>query len=475
MTHFLVSAAHKSSGKTTISLGLCAAFAARGRIVQPFKKGPDYIDPMWLGRAAGRACHNLDFYTQSHAEISEVYAQASADADVTIVEGNKGLYDGMDPAGSDSTGALADHLGLPVVLVIDTQGITRGVAPLILGYQAFDPSLKIAGVILNKVAGDRHEGKLHAAVGHYTDIPVLGAVHRSRHLQIEERHIGLTPTNEDEEADRRIRQISDHISEHVDLGLLLSITRDLKSEYPKIAPVPTTTTGSLKTSGKVRLGVARDAAFGFYYEADLQALENAGAELVFFDALNDAHLPDVDGLVFSGGFPETRMQALEANTTLRAEIATAIENGMPAYAECGGLMYLAMRITWRGETSQMVGVIGADVVMEDRPVGRGYVRLTETENGLWPRNPSAPEIEIPAHEFHYSRLVNLDPGIRYAYKVKRGTGVDGANDGIVYRNLLASYAHFRDVRDNHWTDRFVNFVHQVKQSNTVTSEKRVNA
>jgi cobyrinic acid a,c-diamide synthase len=474
MTHFLVSAAHKSSGKTTISLGLCAAFTARGRIVQPFKKGPDYIDPMWLGRAAGRPCHNLDFYTQSRDEISGVYGRVSADADVTIVEGNKGLYDGMDPAGSDSTGALASHLGLPVVLVIDTQGITRGVAPLILGYQAFDPDLKIAGVILNKVAGDRHEGKLHAAVGHYTDIPVLGAVHRSRDLQIEERHIGLTPTNEDAEADQRIKRIADHISEHVDLGLLLSITRDLKSDPASVASIRPTTPVSNK-SKRVRLGVARDAAFGFYYEADLQALTNAGADLVYFDTLKDDNLPDVDGLIFSGGFPETQMEKLEANSAMRAQIAMAIENGMPAYAECGGLMYLARQISWRGKTCDMVGVIGADVVMEERPVGRGYVRLNETGDGLWAISGSSPDAEIPAHEFHYSRLENIDPDTCFAYEVKRGMGVDGVNDGIVYRNLLASYAHFRDVEDNQWTRRFVDFVRQIKQSDMKPSEKRANA
>ena len=442
--------------------------------MQPFKKGPDYIDPMWLGRAAGRPCHNLDFYTQSREEIRAVYDQISTGADVTIVEGNKGLFDGMDPAGSDSTAALAQHLGLPVVLVIDTQGITRGVAPLILGYQAFDPELKIAGVILNKVAGDRHEGKLHAAVGHYTDIPVLGAVHRSRNLQIEERHIGLTPTNEDEEADRRIKYIADHVSEHVDLGLLLSITRDLRSETGPVESTPV-----VKISGaaddRVRLGVARDAAFGFYYDADLQALQDAGAELVFFDALNDTHLPDVDGLIFSGGFPETQMQELEANTAMRQQIAAAIEAGMPAYAECGGLMYLARQITWRGETAKMVGVISADVVMEERPVGRGYVRLTDTTDGLWSLNKPADGIEIPAHEFHYSRLENLAPDTRFAYDVKRGTGVDGERDGIVYKNLLASYAHLRDVKENPWTGRFVDFVREVKMTDNKPSEKRANA
>ncbi|HEX5635825.1 MAG TPA: AAA family ATPase, partial [Gammaproteobacteria bacterium] len=197
----LISAAHKSSGKTTISIGLCAALHERGLRVQPFKKGPDYIDPMWLGRAAGRPCHNLDFYTMQRDEITSLLVQQSATADITIIEGNKGLYDGLDLDGSNSNAALANLVQAPVVLVLDARGMTRGIAPLILGYQAFDKNIRIAGVILNQLGGSRHEKKLRSVIEHYTDVQVVGAVYHNDALSIEERHLGLMPSNEDDSAD----------------------------------------------------------------------------------------------------------------------------------------------------------------------------------------------------------------------------------------------------------------------------------
>jgi len=205
----------------------------------------------------------------------------------------------------------------------------------------------------------------------------------------------------------------------------------------------------------VRIGIARDAAFGFYYPGDLDALRSAGAELVSFDALHAEHLPPVDGLFIGGGFPETHMEALAANTSLRRELHDAIEAGLPAYAECGGLMYLARGIEWNGRRAGMVGVIPADIVMHSRPVGRGYVHLRENGHGLWPR-PPAPLIH--AHEFHYSSVENLAPDVEFAYEVERGHGIDGRHDGIVHKNLLASYAHLRDVAGNPWARRFVDFV-----------------
>ncbi|HJP21648.1 MAG TPA: cobyrinate a,c-diamide synthase [Alphaproteobacteria bacterium] len=452
MIAFLVSAAHKSSGKTTIATGLGASLRGRGQTVQTFKKGPDYIDPMWLGRASGRHCRNLDFWTQDEAEIAAHFQSFAAAADVAIVEGSKGLYDGIDPAGGDSTAALARLLGLPVILVIDCQGITRGVAPLILGYQAFEPDLRIAGVILNKVGGERHEGKLHAAVNHHTDVPVLGAVHRNRDLEIVERHIGLVPTNEAEGPDDRIETIAEHVADHVDIDLLLRRAGDV--EIPAVPAAPAA------PASDVRLAVARDAAFGFYYPGDLEALQAAGAEIVAFDSLSDPVLPDCDGLFISGGFPETQMAALEANESLRQSIRAALAGGLPAYAECGGLMYLARSIAWQGETRQMVGAVPADVVMTPRPVGRGYVRLRETGAGPWPQVPISGKADesLPAHEFHYSRLENLDSEIPFAYQVLRGHGIDGQYDGLVVGNLLASYAHLRQVAGNRWADRFVDFV-----------------
>jgi cobyrinic acid a,c-diamide synthase len=450
MNRLFISAAHKSSGKTTVCIGLAAALAARGEVVQPFKKGPDYIDPLWLGLAAGRPCYNLDAYLMGQDEIRAQFAHRMRGATLGLIEGNKGLYDGLDLEGANSNAAMAALLGTPVVLVIDARGMTRGIAPLILGYQAFDPNIRIAGVILNQLGGSRHEAKLRAVIQHYTGVPVLGAVQHDERVTIAERHLGLVPSNEAEAARSRVDGIAAHIAAQVDLDELLAIAR-------QVAPLQ----GGDPTSGvaggaPVRIGIARDAAFGFYYPGDLDALRSAGAELVSFDALHAEHLPAVDGVFIGGGFPEAHMEALAANACLRGELRDAIEAGLPAYAECGGLMYLARGIEWNGRRAGMVGVIPADIVMHRRPVGRGYVHLRETGRSPWRQVPQAPLIH--AHEFHYSSVENLAPDVAFAYEVERGYGIDGRHDGIVHKNLLASFAHLRDVAGHPWARRFVDFV-----------------
>lgn len=460
MSRFLISAAHKSAGKTSVSIGLCAALVRQGLAVEPFKKGPDYIDPMWLGRAAGRPCRNLDFQMQTPDEIWTQFSHRAAGADVALVEGNKGLYDGLDLEGSNSNAALAHLLELPVVLVLDTRGTIRGVAPLLLGYRQFDPRLRFAGVILNFVAGSRHESKLRAVIEHYTDFPVLGALPRDDALAIHERHLGLVPANEAEAVDARVAALADRVMACVDLAALRQ--RCAAAPLPPVPPLPPTAIPGAD-GDPVRIAIARDRAFGFYYPDDLDALAAAGAELVPFDTLHDRTLPAVDGLFIGGGFPETSLQALAANTPLRAALRTAIEGGLPTYAECGGLMYLARRLHWQGQSGDMVGVIPAEVHMEARPVGRGYVRLRETGLGPWPLPPSGGGgASFHAHEFHYSRLAGLPDGLTYAYRVERGYGIDGDHDGLVLHNLLASYAHLRDVAGNHWTRRFVAHVRRCR-------------
>ncbi len=448
MAHVLISAAHKSSGKTTVSIGLCAAVSRRGTVVQPFKKGPDYIDPMWLGQASGRACYNLDFYTMSRAEIGATFAARMAGAELGLIEANKGLYDGLDLDGSNSNAALAVLLQAPVVLVIDARGMTRGVAPLILGYQAFDPQVNIAGIILNKLGGRRHESKLRAVIEHYTDVPVLGAVLHDPVLEIKERHLGLIPSNESAAAARQIGYIADAVADQVDLQRLQAIGATAPVVIPPLAAPAQTHTG-------LRIGIMRDSAFGFYYPGDLDAMRAAGVELVFINALSDPVLPAVDGLFIGGGFPETHLPALHANSGLRSSLRQAIDGGLPVYAECGGLMYLCRRISWRGDSREMVGALPADVVMTDTPKGRGYVRLQGSVQHPWPGMAAT---EIAAHEFHYSTLENLDPGLQFAYAVRRGTGIDGRHDGLIYRNVLASYTHLRDTGLCHWVGHFLDFV-----------------
>ena len=447
MHRLLVSAAHKSSGKTTLSIGLAGALRSRGLAVQTFKKGPDYIDPLWLTAAADRPCRNLDPYLSLPESIVAAFESACGGADVALVEGNKGLYDGMALDGSNSNAALAGLLGLPVVLVLDARGMTRGVAPMILGYQAFDRSIDIAGVILNRIGGARHESKLRAVIEHYTDVPVLGALHESTALRIEERHLGLMPATEAEQAQGLIARLAAAVASSVDVDRLLAACG--KPGSAPLAP------GAAGLAPDLRIGIARDRAFGFYYPEDLESLQRAGAELVFFDTLTDAQLPAVDALFIGGGFPEVLAAELAANQSLRAQIRAKVEAGLPTYAECGGLMYLARSIRWHNVSYPMVGALPADVEMQARPVGRGYVHLAPTAAHPWPGDTPQP---LRAHEFHHSQLVNIDPALRYAYRVQRGHGIDGERDGIVFGNTLASYAHLRSVAGHDWPARFVAFV-----------------
>ncbi|MBL8326920.1 MAG: cobyrinate a,c-diamide synthase [Rubrivivax sp.] len=487
LPRLMISAAHKSSGKTTVALGLAAAWAAEGLAVQPFKKGPDYIDPMWLALASerggtggaggavgavGRPCFNLDPHLSAADAIVARVAASGAGADIALVEGNKGLYDGLALDGSNSNAALATMLGLPVALVLDARGMTRGVAPLVLGYQAFDRNVRIAGVVLNRVGGARHEAKLRAVIEHYTDVPVLGAVAEDARLAMPERHLGLPTCAEREGVRAWVEQAGRIVAGQVDLARL----REIAASAPALTGLLPASPARIGTPAPVRVGIARDRAFGFYYADDLEALRAAGAELVFIDTLHDQALPAaLDGLVIGGGFPETSLDALQANAPLRAALREAIQAGLPTYAECGGLMLLARSITWRGRRAEMVGVIPADAVMHERPVGRGYVELEETASMPWPaadaprQSHDAPG-RVRGHEFHHSSLENLDAAaVSFAYRVTRGHGIDGRQDGLCMHHLLASYSHLRGGAGSRWPQRFVGYVRQCRAAAGVSS------
>jgi len=477
---FMVSAAHKSSGKTTVSLGLSAAFAARGMVLQTFKKGPDYIDPMWLALASGRPCFNLDAYLMGDDAVRESFLSRASSTGLNLVEGNKGLYDGLSLDGSNSNAALARSLGLTVVLVIDARGMTRGIAPLILGYQAFERDIRIGGVILNRLGGSRHEAKLRAVIEHYTDVPVLGAIQNDERLAMNERHLGLVPTAEFGDPVRFVRGVADAIASQVDLNRMEALARSAEafsgeddvvmSGSPaaggamgggvSVRPREIELIPSSQRGNPLRIGIARDRAFCFYYADDLAALEDAGAELITIDTLADTRLPQLDGLFIGGGFPEVHMDALEANASLRHELRHAIEGGLPVYAECGGLMYLSRSLHWKGRVARMVGAIPGDAVMHERPVGRGYVHLQETAAFPWlGRGAQSPGPR--AHEFHYSSLENIDPGVQFGYRVARGHGIDGRHDGLVWGSVFASYAHRHSAGADGWVPRFVAHVGRV--------------
>lgn len=457
MSRIFISAAHKSSGKTTVSIGLCAALDQSGKQVQPFKKGPDYIDPMWLSAAANHPCHNLDFYTMGHQEILDTFGRYQQGTDINVIEGNKGLYDGLDLDGSNSNAALAKLLNVPVILVIDARGVTRGIAPLILGYQAFDNDINIAGVILNQLGGSRHEAKLRQVVEYYTDVPVLGAVHHNKDMIIDERHLGLMPSNEAQQATQQIDLLGKKIREQVDMDVVLATARSA----PRISFPDGQQDQSNPVPADLTIGIARDAAFGFYYPDDIEAFRENGAKLLEIDLINDAVLPEIDGLFIGGGFPETQMELLEKNQAMRTAVKQAIENGLACYAECGGLMYLAKSITWNNKTHAMSGVIQGDVNLHEKPQGRGYIRIKPTEHSLWQTSRTA-DSDVCGHEFHYSSLNNLPSDTIYGYEVKRGTGIDGKHDAIVYKNMMACYAHLRNTQQSPWVKGFVDFVRNCK-------------
>lgn len=451
MSRLIISATHKSSGKTVISTALCALLKTAGLNPRPYKKGPDYIDPKWLAQAAEAPCYNLDFHVQTAEQIRATIARHSPPETFSLIEANKGLYDGVATDGSDSNAALAKLLYSPVIIVVDCEGITRGIAPLLLGYKNFDSQVQIGGVVLNRVGGERHRDKLVSALKEYTDIAVLGSIMKDQRLVLPERHLGLVPANEASDARQFIATVAEIIGGQIDLEAIVQ----LASTAPQLndAATPNRT-----RTADITLGIFRDKAFGFYYPDDLETLEDCGAKLIFIDSLSDTRLAPTDGLIIGGGFPETQAPALERNQALRSEIKQAIENNLPVYAECGGLMYLTRSIQWRGKHFEMCGVLPADTEMSDTPYGRGYVEYTETDAMPWPQLSHSPDVaNYRAHEFHYSRLVNVGQPFTTAYKLTRGAGLGNGADGIVYKNLLASYLHQRSTSGN-WAERFCQFV-----------------
>jgi cobyrinic acid a,c-diamide synthase len=437
MHSFYISAAHKSSGKTTISIALSNILSEKYH-VQTFKKGPDYIDPIWLKFASQNPCYNLDFYNMSDAEIKDLYTQKLQE--INIIEGNKGLFDGMATTGGDSNADLAKLLNNPVILVIDCIGITRGIAPLLQGYNNFDDT-NIAGVILNKVGGARHEQKLKAAIKEYTDLEVFGSIHKHQDLIIDERHLGLKPATEDKLAKQSIEKISNIIKNQVDTKQILQHTIISKTNSVRI---PETNPVRIKT-----IAVAKDEAFGFYYADDIEKFANLGVDIKYFNAFNAEKLPECDGLFIGGGFPETGIEKLSQNKSLMTDIKEKIENGLPTYAECGGMMYLTKSI----DGFATVGVLDADTITTKKPIGRGYMQI-QTQNHPWGING-----EFKTHEFHYSKLTNLKEQ-NFAFKVKRGVGITGKYDGIIKYNLLATYTHQRAVGGNNWVADFISFINK---------------
>ena len=440
----VIAAPQGRSGKTTVSIGLCAALTGRGKAVQPFKKGPDYIDSSWLSAAAGRPCRNLDLFMMSREAVLRSFHRASEGTDLALIEGAMGLYDGVDLAGSGSTAELARLLGVPVVLVVNVTRMTRSVAALVSGYQRFEPGVNIAGVILNNVATGRHESMLVHAIERYCKIPVLGCLPKAGRVTIAERHLGLVPEGEAAPLVEKVTKARELVESHVDIDAVLRVAQGAPAlTQPNEPAFP-------RPAASVRLAVIRDQAFSFYYPENLEALEQAGAELVYINALEDCRLPAVSGLYIGGGFPELFAERLQANDQLRREIAVAIDEGLPVYAECAGLLYLARTLRWEDRSYEMVGALPIDVSFTARPQGHGYVAAQVLgENPFFDVGQ-----RLLGHEFHYARVENADD-LPTAYRLDRGQGLGGTRDGIVRRNVLAGFTHLHALSDPTWGERLV--------------------
>jgi len=420
LSAIVVAGTHSGVGKTSVTLGLIGALRRRGLSVQPFKVGPDFIDPLHHRHASGRMPRNLDGWMLAPETNLRRFAAATADADAAVVEGVMGLFDGSD-GGSErgSTAEMAKLLRLPVVLVVDASAMARSAAALVHGFASFDPDLQVAAVILNKVAGEAHANMIREAIA--GAVPVLGALPYAPDIVVPERHLGLHLPSEARES--YVERLATLVEEHVDLDELLRASRRERRPSP---PQPA------RESPKVRIGVARDDAFCFYYADNLELLEEAGAELVEFSPLDGALPDDLGGLYIGGGYPELHAEALAANAAVRDAIREFAAAGRPVYAECGGLMYLADALHVEERTYPMCGVLPLETRMP-APLQIAYVRVTTT-GGLFGAGN-----EARGHVFHQSEIVG-EPDVDCSYELETTRG-ERTREGFTAGNVLASYAH----------------------------------
>lgn len=455
----IISALRGGAGKSILSIGIAAAFRDTGKTVAPFKKGPDYIDAGWLALAAGRPCYNLDLFMTGSNSVIHSFLTHSNQNDIAVVEGNRGLFDGIDVKGTTSTAEIAKLLDLPVVMCVDCTKTTRTIAAAIFGCMRFDPDVKLQGVVLNRVAGSRHENIIRKNLEYHCGIPVLGAIPKLGTHDFPERHMGLVPTPEHDWAARSVAAAAKMVKHNIDLDALYQIAEDdtgrialEKEAHIEILDGTKCVLIKQERDSVPKIGVLRDSAFQFYYQENLEALESAGAELVFVSPIKDESLPPVDALYIGGGFPETHAEELSKNVRFREEIKSLADDGMPVYAECGGLIYLGERLDVDGRFYAMTGIFPIVFGFSKRPQGHGYTLIrVDRENPFFEKGT-----EIRGHEFRYSTIREwrgVDGDM--VFSTVRGTGFHNNRDGIRYKNVLASYTHLHALGTPDWAPSFV--------------------
>ncbi|MBI4847384.1 MAG: cobyrinate a,c-diamide synthase [Nitrospirae bacterium] len=529
----VVSGLRGGSGKTILSLCLVALFRKKGLTVTPFKKGPDYIDAGWLAKAAGVSCYNLDLFMMSKEQALQSFIEhthekcksaevqkcrrkievqseipdpnSEMSSHIAIIEGNRGLYDGVDHEGTYSTAELAKLLKAPVILIVDCTKATNTVAAMVLGCQKMDEKVPIGGVVLNRVATARQESVIRKAINERCSLPVVGVIPRLKKDPFPERHMGLTPFQETNGVEESLALVVEIGEKYIDIDSVLKIAgsagnlqnteqievkkmrrwEDEKKMTPKLSlsqPLSFSTSQPLTPNPAVKIGIIRDSAFQFYYQENFEELEKRGASLIEVSPLRETKLPDIDALYIGGGFPETHAIALAENVSFRNALYNAIQNGLPVYAECGGLMYLGKSIILDNKTYPMVGALPVVFDLERRPQAHGYT-VVEVEKA----NPFYQVgTVLKGHEFHYSRVLEIntpltllkaptvglnrgescphlkkgDVGgfseqIYMAFNVRRGNGIIDGKDGLCYKNVFATYTHLHAIGAPEWADGLI--------------------
>jgi cobyrinic acid a,c-diamide synthase len=445
LPRLLVAGMSGGSGKTLVALGLLLSLRRAGVPVRAFKKGPDYIDAAWLSWASGQPARNLDTYLMGAGTILSSFVDHGVIDGINVIEGARGLYDGFDVNGSHSSAVLSKHLRTPVVIVVNAAKVTRTAAAQVLGCQKLDPEVPIRGVILNNVNGRRHEQILRGSIESVCSIPVVGAIPKAAMGKpLPERHLGLIPPEEHTDLDDLGRDLLQVVGDFIDLDALVAMARSaapLEVIPHENAPMPRTR--------DVKIGYLKDSAFSFYYPENLELLEQAGAELIPISALSAAALPDdLNALYIGGGFPETHAAALSANRTFLGSLRRAAEEGLPIYAECGGLMLLSRALSWKGARYEMADVFPFEVEVSETAQGHGYIELqVDTPNPFFPAGTC-----LRGHEFHYSRIVPQSDWTATACEVRRGTGCFKGRDAAIInnKNVWASYTHLHALATPQW-------------------------
>jgi len=444
----LIAGDRSSSGKTTIVAGLLSALRGKGLSVQPFKVAMDYIDPSYHTWITGRSCRNLDGYLMKEEAVREVYGHAAEKADIAVIEGVRGLFEGYD-GDLGSTAQIAKLLRAPVIFVVDARSITRSCAALVKGYMDYDPDVNFKGVILNKVGSERHAEKAIKEIERYAGVEVVGVIRRNEDMHLAMRHLGLVPVLEGKTRHEGFAERVDRIREIVEDGIELDRIIEIARGAEPLAEVQPDLYRKNSTGEGLRIGVARDEAFNFYYRDNLEMMELAGAEVVPYSPVHDKALPDVDGIYIGGGYPELYARELSENSAMLRSLESFCERGHPIFAECGGLMYLGREIDWEGERWEMAGLVPGKA-------RRGNVRVVSYVHGRLKRDcPLGRAGEaIMGHEFHHSEMI-MEEGVDYTIRLDRGRGIKGGWDGVCRENMVASYTHIHSASFRGFPESFL--------------------